>query len=274
MADHAHEVSAAAGATPASGDGTRHPSGAPRPIHAAGALTARPDFARAVRVGIPEVILAGPKSDDQVVAIVEAFLKRTGRAIVSRPRPGTLAHLEAAFPACALVVRGGGRIAAFHAPDNVAVATGGHVAILTAGTADTPVAEEARLIAEEMGCRTTALYDVGVAGLHRLLGPLEELLREGVDALVVAAGMDGALPSVVAGLSPVPVFGVPTSVGYGVGGRGRAALLSMLQTCAPGLTVVNVDNGVGAGAAAARVANLVAAARSKARGPDVPPAGG
>jgi hypothetical protein len=224
-------------------------------------------------VGIPEIILAATKTDDQVLAIAAAFLERTGRAIVSRPRPTTLAYLEAAFPACALDVRGDGRIASLHAPDFVAPTTGGRVAILTAGTSDVPVAEEARLVAEEMGCQTTALYDVGVAGLHRLLGPLEDLLRTGVDALVVAAGMDGALPSVVAGLSPVPVIGVPTSVGYGVGGRGRAALLSMLQTCAPGLTVVNVDNGVGAGAAAARVANLVAAARGgKARGDtDAPP---
>lgn len=222
---------------------------------------ARPDFARMARVGIPEIILAATKTDDQVTAIVSAFLERTGRAIVSRPRVATLALLETAFPTCALDVRGGGRIAALRMPDFVLSATGGHVAILTAGTSDSPVAEEARLVAEEMGCRTTALYDVGVAGLHRLLGPLEDLLRDGVDALVVAAGMDGALPSVVAGLSPVPVIGVPTSIGYGFGGRGRAALLSMLQTCAPGLTVVNVDNGVGAGAAAARVANQVAAAR-------------
>jgi hypothetical protein len=112
-----------------------------------------------------------------------------------------------------------------------------------------------------MGATVVALYDVGVAGLHRLLGPLREMLDAGVDALVVAAGMDGALPSVVAGLAPVPVIGLPTSVGYGAGGRGRAALLSMLQTCAPGMTVVNIDNGVGAGATAALIANLAAAAR-------------
>jgi NCAIR mutase (PurE)-related protein len=102
---------------------------------------------------------------------------------------------------------------------------------------------------------------VGVAGLHRLLSPLREMLDTGVDVLVVAAGMDGALPSVVAGLAPVPVIGLPTSVGYGAGGRGRAALLSMLQTCAPGMSVVNIDNGVGAGATAALIANLAAAAR-------------
>jgi NCAIR mutase (PurE)-related protein len=116
-----------------------------------------------------------------------------------------------------------------------------------------------------MGVEVTTLYDVGVAGLHRLFGPLDALFRRDVAALVVCAGMDGALPSVVAGLSPVPVIGVPTSVGYGVGGKGRAALLSMLQTCVPGLTVVNIDNGVGAGATAALIANRVVAPRRHER---------
>jgi NCAIR mutase (PurE)-related protein len=222
---------------------------------------ARPDFGRATRKGIPEIVLAATKSDEQVVAIASAFVERTGRALVSRLRPGTAAVLAEHLPTCRMDVRAGGRIAAIHAREYVVPRTGGRVGVLTAGTSDVPVAEEARLVAEEMGCQVTTLYDVGVAGLHRLLGPLQDLLDEGVDALVVAAGMDGALPSVVAGLAPVPVIGVPTSIGYGVGGRGRAALLSMLQTCAPGLTVVNVDNGVGAGASAALIANRVAAAR-------------
>ena len=124
------------------------------------------------------------------------------------------------------------------------------------------MAEEAAFIAEEMGCDVTCIYDVGVAGLHRLLEPLRDLLAIEVDAIIVAAGMDGALPSVVAGLVPVPVIGLPTSIGYGMGGKGIAALLSMLQTCAPGLSVVNIDNGVGAGITAAMIANRVARARS------------
>jgi hypothetical protein len=135
------------------------------------------------------------------------------------------------------------------------------VGLISAGTSDVPVAEEARLMAEAMGCVVTPIYDVGVAGLHRLLQPLRALLAEGVDAVVVAAGMDGALPSVVSGLVDVPVIGLPTSIGYGLGGKGVAALLSMLQTCAPGLTVVNIDNGIGAGATAALIANRVAQAR-------------
>src|SRR5947199_941251 len=112
-----------------------------------------------------------------------------------------------------------------------------------------------------MGCQVTCIYDVGVAGLHRLVEPLRDLLSNGVDAIIVAAGMDGALPSVVAGLVDVPVIGLPTSVGYGLGGGGMGALTSMLQTCAPGLAVVNIDNGIGAGA----MAGLIAARAGMAR---------
>ena len=136
--------------------------------------------------------------------------------------------------------------------------------MICAGTSDIPVAEEAALMAEEMGCEVTCIYDVGVAGLHRLVAPLRELLTRGTDVIIVAAGMDGALPSVVAGLVAVPVIGLPTSIGYGMGGKGVAALLAMLQTCAPGLTVVNIDNGIGAGITAAMIANRVAQARAQA----------
>jgi NCAIR mutase (PurE)-related protein len=148
-------------------------------------------------------------------------------------------------------------------PDYVPVHMGGHVGVISAGTSDIPVAEEAAVIAKEMGCQVTCIYDVGVAGLHRLLQPLRDLLAHEVDVIIVAAGMDGALPSVVAGLVPVPVIGLPTSIGYGLGGKGVAALLSMLQTCAPGLSVVNIDNGVGAGITAALIANRVAHARER-----------
>jgi hypothetical protein len=134
--------------------------------------------------------------------------------------------------------------------------------VLTAGTSDIPAAEEAALICREMGCEVHTVYDVGVAGLHRLWEPLRLLLEEAeVDVLIVAAGMDGALPSVVSGLVDVPVVGLPTSIGYGLGGKGEAALLSMLQTCSPGMAVVNIDNGVGAGAMAGLIANRMAAAR-------------
>ncbi len=223
----------------------------------------RLDFDRETRKGIPEIVLAEAKTDEQVLASVRAFVATNGRALVTRLRPGTLALLEGEFPGT-VDARSIARAAAIHAPDYERPRTGGHVGILTAGTSDIPVAEEARLVAEEMGCRITTLYDVGVAGLHRLLSPLRELLASDVAVLVVCAGMDGALPSVVSGLSPVPVIGVPTSIGYGAGGKGRAALLAMLQTCAPGLTVVNIDNGAGAGATAALIANRVASARQAA----------
>jgi pyridinium-3,5-biscarboxylic acid mononucleotide synthase len=228
----------------------------------------RLDYDRETRKGIPEIVLAEVKTDEQVLSIVRAFVLTNGRAVVTRLRPGTLALLEGEFPG-GVDARPVARAAAVHAPDYKRPRTGGHVGILTAGTSDIPVAEEARLVAEEMGCHVTTLYDVGVAGLHRLLSPLRELLASDVAVLVVCAGMDGALPSVVSGLSPVPVIGVPTSIGYGAGGKGRAALLAMLQTCAPGLTVVNIDNGTGAGATAALIANRVASAW-QAVPPDAP----
>ncbi|TME41657.1 MAG: nickel pincer cofactor biosynthesis protein LarB, partial [Chloroflexi bacterium] len=140
--------------------------------------------------------------------------------------------------------------------------TGGVVALLTAGASDAPAADEAAWVAREMGCRLVRADDVGVAGLHRLEQPLRALREAGADVVIVVAGMDGALPSVVSGLVDVPVIGLPTSVGYGLGGGGLAALLSMLQTCAPGLVVVNIDNGIGAGATAALIANRVATARN------------
>lgn len=221
------------------------------------------DFTREARKGVPEVVYAGVKSDEQVIAIVRAFLDRTGHAVVSRLRARTVERLRREFADCAVDLRRTARAAAIYAPGYTRPHTGGQIGILTAGTADVPVAEEARLIAEEMGCSVATLYDVGVAGLHRLLNSFGELMAHEPSALIVCAGMDGALPSVVAGLADVPVIGVPTRVGYGAGGRGRAALLSILQSCSPGLVAVNVGNGVGAGVTAAMIANRVAAAREK-----------
>jgi NCAIR mutase (PurE)-related protein len=224
--------------------------------------TARVDLGREHRKGVPEIVLADTKSPEQIVAIVSAFLAHTGRAIISRVRPELVGTLREHFSEAVVEVRELARVVIVRATDMPRRYTGGRVGIISAGTSDIPVAEEARVIAEEMGCVVTAIYDVGVAGLHRLFPPLRTLLKEGVDAIVVAAGMDGALPSVVAGLVPVPVIGLPTSVGYGFGGQGAGALAAMLQTCVPGLAVVNIDNGVGAGATAALIANRVALARA------------
>ena len=128
------------------------------------------------------------------------------------------------------------------------------------------MAAEAALVALEMGATVLEAWDVGVAGLHRLIEPLERFADEGVDVIVVAAGMDGALPSVVAGLVDVPVIGLPTSIGYGFGSGGIGALTTMLQSCAPGLVVVNIDNGIGAGSTAALIANRAANSRADRRG--------
>ena len=223
------------------------------------------DPEREVRTGTPEIVLAEGKSMEQLEESVRLMLAETGRVIVSRLAESHRRHLQAAFPSAVWRHNPGGRTAVISGAEYQRPHSDGRVGVLTAGASDFPAADEARLVAEEMGCSVRLYQDVGVAGLHRLVVPLRELLDWEADVLIVAAGMDGVLPSVVSGLVPLPVIGLPTPVGYGVGGRGEAALLSMLQTCAPGLAVVNIDNGVGAGIAAARVANVAARARGRAQ---------
>lgn len=224
-----------------------------------------PDAGREVRTGVPEVILADGKDLTSVVALVRTFLDRAGRAIVSRASPRVMHGLEYEFRDVNVEVHRASRMVVVKGLDYVAAVHGGRVGILTAGTSDWPRAEEAQVIAREMGCETYVAGDVGVAGIHRLVRPLREMQECDVDVLIVAAGMDGALASVVAGLVDVPVIGLPVSRGYGLGGKGIGALFSMLQTCVPGLTVVNIDNGVGAGASAARIANRSSAGRTAGR---------
>jgi NCAIR mutase (PurE)-related protein len=223
---------------------------------------ARLDIGREGRKGVPEVVYAPSKTPGQVVEIARRLVAGAGRAIVSRAPAETVAALQAALAADHEVeAHAASGAVVVRRPGQARRETGGRVAIITAGASDLPYAEEAAVVAREMGCRARLISDVGVAGLHRLFRPLRALFDEGVDVIVVAAGMDGALPSVVAGLSPVPVIGLPTPVGYGFGGEGVGALTTMLQSCAPGLTVVNIGNGVGAGATAALIANQVARAR-------------
>ena len=226
---------------------------------------ARPDFRREDRTGAPEVIFASGKEPEQIRSIVESFVSNRGRAIVSRIGDDVAQDLISAHPQALIRYIKRAKMLVIRAPE-FKLPTGGQVGIITAGTSDLPVAEEARVVAEEMGCTVSLTSDVGVAGIHRLFGPLDAMLQSGVDVIIVAAGMDGALPSVVSGLVDLPVIGLPTSTGYGIGGQGLAALLSMLQTCAPGLSVVNVDNGIGAGVTAALIANRAAnrAARAAA----------
>lgn len=241
--------------------------------------SARLDLQRENRKGIPEIVYAERKTDDSTLAIARRFLvEGVGRAIISRANPVLQKRLESELN---IVEQQGQPVAVeielYQASGTVVLRregvrrpdTGGRVGIISAGTSDIPVAEEAGVIAREMGCQIINVYDVGVAGLHRLFNPLKTMLASDVDVIIVAAGMDGALPSVVTGLVNVPVIGLPTSVGYGLGGKGVAALMTMLQSCAPGLTVVNIDNGVGAGATAALTANRMANLRQLSHKPNV-----
>ncbi len=220
---------------------------------------ARLDVNRDLRKGVPEVVYAPRKTDADLEAIARRFLADRGLVLVSRLEPERAERLrrvlvEEAAEALTYVYDPAARVLAARTPAYRPPEPGGCVGLLTAGTSDIPVAEEAALVITHMGCRVERGYDTGVAGVHRLLEPLTRMIESGADALVVAAGMEGALPSVVAGLVDVPVIGVPTSTGYGLGGDGTAALYSILQSCSPGLVAVNIDNGVGAGAAAALIA--------------------
>ena len=209
---------------------------------------ARVDLERAERTGDPEVVYGAGKTPDQVLAILRTLHERhPDRAVLAtRLSNDALDLVEQAFPQAAA-----DRVAR-------AVTLGplpeprGVVAVVSAGTSDAPVAAEAELTIRVHGAAVDRIDDVGVAGLHRLLGVRDRLAA--ADCLVVVAGMEGALPSVVGGLTGVPLVAVPTSVGYGASFGGVAALLGMLNSCAPGVTVVNIDNGYGAGVFAARVA--------------------
>ena len=227
--------------------------------------TVRADVGRESRKGVPEVILADRKRPEDALAAAQVFLDARGRAILSRAPESLIELLRSEHPDCSFEVFSRSGAVVVKRPTFVPPPAGGRVGVLTAGTSDVPVAEEAQVVAAEMGCEVLAFYDVGVAGIHRLVEPLRALRELPVDVIIVAAGMDGALPSVVCGLVDVPVIGLPTPIGYGLGSDGVAALMTMLQSCAPGLTVVNIGNGVGAGATAALIANRVAAARRSAQ---------
>lgn len=212
---------------------------------------AKIDHHRSLRQGFPETIFAQGKTPEQVVEIIARMKQRGSQVLATRCAPETITAVLAAHPD------------ADHHELARAVTVGkpaqlldGYIAVLCAGTSDMPVGEEAAVTCESMSCRVERIYDVGVAGIHRLFHQRDRI--EQANALIVCAGMEGALPSVVAGLVDKPVFAVPTSVGYGASFQGLAALLAMLNSCATGVSVVNIDNGFGAGALAAmvnRVAN-------------------
>ena len=202
---------------------------------------ARVDHHRSLRTGLPEVIYAAGKTQKQTVAIFASMVADGVDVLATRVDAGTAEELLRAHAGA--LHNSMARTVSFRqtpASDQ----DGGHIAIVCAGTSDLPVAEEAAVTAETFGARVTRLYDVGVAGLHRLLAVRGDLLTANV--VIVCAGMEGALPSVVGGLVGVPVIAVPTSVGYGASFGGATAMLGMLNSCSPNVTVVNIDNGFGA----------------------------
>jgi hypothetical protein len=209
------------------------------------------DHGRAARTGVPEVIFCEGKTTRQVVEIVGRVVEREGRVLATRASPETAAAVIAAFPDAAyhslarIVVIDRRPLPSTDAAAAAAeAAPPPYVAVVTAGTSDLPVAEEASVTLEFLGARVERVNDVGVAGLHRLLSRREVLRQARV--VIAVAGMEGALPSVIGGLVACPVVAVPTSVGYGANFGGLAALLAMLNSCAPGVAVVNIDNGFGA----------------------------
>jgi pyridinium-3,5-biscarboxylic acid mononucleotide synthase len=216
------------------------------PVESLGFATV--DHHRALRQGYPEVVFGPGKTPEQCVAIAERIASRGDGFLVTRTDAAQRAALRRRFPTCD--VNEVGRTA-YLAPELPVPAGRGSVAVVTAGTSDLPVAEEAAATLRALGDRVERLSDVGVAGIHRVLAKRDALL--GAAVVIVVAGMDGALPSVVGGLVSAPVIAVPTSIGYGASFGGLAALLAMLNSCAAGVTVVNIDNGFGAAMAASRI---------------------
>jgi NCAIR mutase (PurE)-related protein len=215
---------------------------------------ARYDLLREERTGIPEIIYSETKSPEAVYSIAKKVLEKKPIVLLSRIREEHVKEIQKLADYYKLEYGTNNNFCRIMHKDFQLKFTEGKIGIITAGTSDIPVAEEAKAIAEMMGCEAIIFNDVGVAGIHRLFEPLQNLIKENIDVLIVAAGMEGALPTVVAGLVDIPVIGLPISTGYGYGGKGQAALMSMLQSCALGLAVVNIDGGISAGAIAAKIA--------------------
>jgi hypothetical protein len=215
------------------------------------------DVGRKKRRGIPEVIFAENKEYEDIKKIIQRVLKRTNSILISRLKKKDYSKLKFYLKKMKLNAKSGKKTTTILIYKKALKNTRGKVGIITAGTSDIGIAEEARLMCEAMNCKCICSYDVGVAGMHRIFPVLKDFKSKDVDAIIVVAGMEGALPTLVSSLVDVPVIGVPTSIGYGYGEKGVAALASMLQSCSLGLSVVNIDNGIGAGAIAAKIANRI-----------------
>jgi len=212
------------------------------------------DTGRKNRKGIPEIIFAERKHLLDLKKIIKKTLSKNNEVLVSRIKQKDYTKILEFAKNKYKIKKGKNTTALLIYKKNIKK-TGGKVGIIAAGTSDIGVGEEARLVCESMNCDCISRYDVGIAGLHRIFPVIKQFIESEVDVIIVVAGMEGALASIVTSVADVPVIGVPTSIGYGYGEKGVAALASMLQSCSLGLTVVNIDNGVGAGAAAANIAN-------------------
>ena len=215
------------------------------------------DTGRKNRKGIPEIILGERKQLLDLKKIIKKTLSKNNEVLVSRIKKKDYSKILEFSKKNKYKIKKGKNTSALLIYKNNIKKTGGKVGIIAAGTSDVGVGEEARLVCESMNCDCLCSYDVGIAGLHRIFPVLKQFVESEVGAIIVVAGMEGALASIVSSIADVPVIGVPTSIGNGYGEKGVAALASMLQSCSLGLTVVNIDNGVGAGAAAANIANRI-----------------
>lgn len=218
------------------------------------------DINRQERSGVPEVIFAETKTIETLSEIVEAVVNRNNAVLLTRVSKENLDSLRDRHVSFTFDAKGYGdhHTVLVHNGKWKEPPKAGKIAIVTAGTSDIVYAMEAEALARIMGVEALVFHDVGVAGIHRLVEPIKQIIGEGADALIVFAGMEGALPTVMASLVDIPVIGVPVPTGYGHGGKGETALASMLQSCAPGLAVVNIGNGLGAGAVACLIAKRCA----------------
>ncbi len=211
---------------------------------------AKIDHHRELRRGFPEMVYGGGKTEDQIIKIAQEILKKRSNLLVTKVEPEVFKKIKKEIPAIHYNALGKTAYLKKKKPSPGK----GKIVIITAGTSDIPVAEEASVTCDLLGNEVEKIYDVGVAGIHRLFGEMEKIKDARI--IIVIAGMEGALPSVIAGITDIPIIGVPTSIGYGASLKGLAALLAMLNSCPGGVAVVNIDNGFGAGYLASLINHL------------------
>ncbi|UYP48093.1 N5-carboxyaminoimidazole ribonucleotide mutase [Candidatus Lokiarchaeum ossiferum] len=218
------------------------------------------DLFRKSRTGIPEVIFAESKSVEMLQKITAHMMEKSGYAILTRVTKEQFSVLDAQYKSHSNIQyqpNYQGKVIFIAKQEYKKPENPGLIGLITAGTSDIPVAEEANVVLKAMGYQTLPSYDVGIAGMHRIFPPLKKMIKAHTDVLIVFAGMEGTLPGVVSSLVDIPVIGVPTSTGYGLGEKGKGALTTMLQSCSPGISVVNINNGFGAATMAALIVKKI-----------------